>query len=135
MKFFETSKYFSLKKSTYISLRWIAIIGQLLSIYIVYFFLEFDFNFFLSNLIVILGAIILIRTTDPSNVYTLILASLALRSSNVIKTLFSVYGLLKFKSKFFGFSKLYFLSFIILICFLNISIFIFVEGYLSSLNL
>ena len=57
MKFFETSKFFSLKKSTYISLRWIAIIGQLLSIYIVYFFLEFDFNFFLSNLIVILGAI------------------------------------------------------------------------------
>ena len=57
MKFFETSKFFSLKKSTYISLRWIAIIGQLLSIYIVYFFLEFDFNFFLSNLIVILGII------------------------------------------------------------------------------
>ena len=57
MKFFETSKYFSLKKSTYISLRWIAIIGQLLSIYIVYFLLDFDFNFFLSNLIVILGAI------------------------------------------------------------------------------
>ena len=57
MKFFETSKYFSLKKSTYISLRWIAIIGQLLSIYIVYFFLEFNFNFPLSNLIVLLGAI------------------------------------------------------------------------------
>tara|TARA_B100001121_G_scaffold182653_1_gene159348 strand:+ start:21 stop:1301 length:1281 start_codon:yes stop_codon:yes gene_type:complete len=57
MKFFETSKYFSLKKSTYISLRWIAIIGQLISIYIVYFFLEFNFNFFLSNLIVLLGAI------------------------------------------------------------------------------
>jgi len=57
MKFFETSKYFSLKKSTYISLRWIAIIGQLFSIYIVYFFLKFDFNFLLSNLIVILGAI------------------------------------------------------------------------------
>ena len=57
MKFFETSKYFSLKKSTYISLRWIAIVGQLLSIYLVYFFLEFDFNFLLSNLIVILGAV------------------------------------------------------------------------------
>ena len=57
MKFFETSKYFSLKKSTYISLRWIAIIGQLLSIYIVYFFLKFDFNFILSNLIIFLGAI------------------------------------------------------------------------------
>ena len=57
MKFFETSKYFSLKKSTYISLRWIAIIGQLLSIYLVYFFLEFRFNFLLSNLIVILGVL------------------------------------------------------------------------------
>ena len=57
MKFFETSKYFSLNKSTYISLRWIAIIGQLLSIYIVYFFLEFNFNFPISNLIVFLGAI------------------------------------------------------------------------------
>ena len=57
MKFFETSKYFSLKKSTYISLRWIAIIGQLLSIYIVYFFLQFDFNFLQSNLIVLLGVI------------------------------------------------------------------------------
>ena len=57
MKFFETSKYFSLKKSTYISLRWIAIIGQLLSIYIVYFFLKFDFNFILSNLIIFLGVI------------------------------------------------------------------------------
>ena len=57
MKFFETSKYFSLKKSAYISLRWIAIRGQLLSIYIVYFFLQFDFNFLQSNLIVLLGVI------------------------------------------------------------------------------
>ena len=39
MKFFETSKYYTLKKSTYISLRWIGIIGQLISINIVYFFL------------------------------------------------------------------------------------------------
>ena len=53
MKFFETSKFHTLKKSTYISLRWIAIIGQLISIYIVYFY----FNFILSNLIILLGAI------------------------------------------------------------------------------
>src|SRR6056300_1006238 len=33
MKFFETSKYFSLKKSTYVTLRWIGILGQLISIY------------------------------------------------------------------------------------------------------
>ena len=55
MKFFETSKYYTLKKSTYISLRWIAIIGQLLSIFIVYFYLNFDFNFIISNLVIFVG--------------------------------------------------------------------------------
>ena len=55
MKFFETSKFHTLKKSTYISLRWIGIIGQLISVYIVYFFLKFDFNFILSNLIIFIG--------------------------------------------------------------------------------
>ncbi len=57
MKFFETSKFHTLKKSTYISLRWIAIIGQLISVYIVYFFFNFDFNFFLSNLIIFIGTL------------------------------------------------------------------------------
>ena len=57
MKFFETSKYFTLKKSTYISLRWIGIIGQLISINLVYFYLNFDFNFFISNLIIFFGVI------------------------------------------------------------------------------
>ena len=55
MKFFETSKFHTLKKSTYIFLRWIGIIGQLVSVYIVYFFLNFDFNFILSNLIIFIG--------------------------------------------------------------------------------
>jgi len=55
MKFFETSKFHTLKKSTYISLRWIGIIGQLISVYIVYFFFNFDFDFILSNLIVFIG--------------------------------------------------------------------------------
>ena len=55
MKFFETSKFHTLKKSTYISLRWIGIIGQLISVYIVYFFFDFDFNFILSNLIIFIG--------------------------------------------------------------------------------
>jgi len=57
MKFFETSKYHTLKKSTYISLRWIGIIGQLLSINIVYFYFGFDFNFILSNIIISIGAL------------------------------------------------------------------------------
>ena len=55
MKFFETSKFHTLKKSTYISLRWIGIIGQLISVYIVYFFFKFNFNFILSNLIIFIG--------------------------------------------------------------------------------
>ncbi len=55
MKFFETSKYHTLKKSTYINLRWIGIIGQLCSIYLVYFYFGFDFNFFYTNLIIFLG--------------------------------------------------------------------------------
>jgi two-component system sensor histidine kinase RegB len=55
MKFFETSKFHTLKKSTYISLRWIGIIGQLISVYIVYFFFNFNFNFILSNLVIFIG--------------------------------------------------------------------------------
>ena len=55
MKFFETSKFHTLKKSTYISLRWIGIIGQLISVYIVYFFFNYNFNFILSNLIIFIG--------------------------------------------------------------------------------
>ena len=55
MKFFETSKFHTLKKSTYISLRWIGIIGQLISIYFVYFYLNFKFNFILSNLVILIG--------------------------------------------------------------------------------
>ena len=55
MKFFETSKYYTLKKSTYISLRWIGIIGQLFSVNLVYFYFNFKFDFFFSNLIIFIG--------------------------------------------------------------------------------
>ena len=55
MEFFETSKYHFFKKSTYISLRWIGIIGQLISANFVYLFLNFKFDFILSNLIIFLG--------------------------------------------------------------------------------
>ncbi len=57
MKFFETSKIYSLKKSTYINLRWIGIIGQLFSINLVYFYFNFDFNFFICNLVIFIGAL------------------------------------------------------------------------------
>ena len=55
MKFFETSKYYTFQKSTYILLRWIGIIGQLISINVVYFIFKFEFNFILCNFIVVLG--------------------------------------------------------------------------------
>ena len=55
MKFFETSKYYTLKKSTYINLRWIGIFGQLFSVYFVFFFLKFKFDFIYANLVILLG--------------------------------------------------------------------------------
>ena len=57
MKFSETSKYYTLKKSTYISLRWIGIIGKIFSVYIVYFYFDFDFDFIYSNLIIFVGVV------------------------------------------------------------------------------
>ena len=55
MKFFETSKYHSFKKSTYITLRWIGIIGQLIAVNFVYFFLNQNFDFVTSNIVILLG--------------------------------------------------------------------------------
>jgi len=55
MKFFETSKYFSLKKSTYINLRWIAIIGQLITINVIYFIFNFKFDIISGNSIILIG--------------------------------------------------------------------------------
>ena len=57
MKFFETSKYDSLRKSTYVNLRWIGIIGQLISVNLVYFYFNFSFDFVLSNFIILIGTL------------------------------------------------------------------------------
>ena len=57
MKFYETSKQYSLKKSIYINLRWIGILGQLISVYLVYFYFDFDFDFIFSNLFILIGII------------------------------------------------------------------------------
>ncbi len=61
MRFFETSKYHSFKKSTYIALRWIGILGQLLAVNFVYFFINSEFDFITSNIVIFLGIL--------SNVY------------------------------------------------------------------
>ena len=55
METFPVSKIYSLNKSTYINLRWIGIIGQFLTINIVYFFFKFGFNIYLTNSIIFLG--------------------------------------------------------------------------------
>ena len=57
MEFFETSKYFSLKKSTYINLRWIAIIGQFITVNAVYFIFGFKFNLILENFVILIGVL------------------------------------------------------------------------------
>tara|TARA_B110001450_G_scaffold214820_1_gene207744 strand:- start:433 stop:1713 length:1281 start_codon:yes stop_codon:yes gene_type:complete len=57
MEFFETSKYYSLKKSTYINLRWITFIGQLITINSVYFVFNFEFDFIKANTIIIIGGL------------------------------------------------------------------------------
>ena len=55
MKFFETSKQYSLKKSIYLNLRWIGIIGQLISVNLVYFYFNFEFDFVSANLTILIG--------------------------------------------------------------------------------
>ena len=57
MEFFKTSNLYSLNKSTYINLRWIAYIGQLSAILRVQFLLEYDFNYFICISIVLLSII------------------------------------------------------------------------------
>ena len=46
MEFTKASEIYSLNKSTYINLRWIAYIGQLTAIIVVQFILQFDFKYF-----------------------------------------------------------------------------------------
>ena len=55
METFAVSKIYSLNKSTYINLRWIGIIGQFLTINIVYFIFKFEFNIYLTNSIIFIG--------------------------------------------------------------------------------
>jgi len=51
------TKDYYLNKVTYINLRWIAVIGQFITINTVKFIFGFEFNYLLANIIVFLGAI------------------------------------------------------------------------------
>ena len=52
MELSKVSNLYSLNKSTYVNLRWIAYIGQLSTILVVKFFLQFDFHYFVCISIV-----------------------------------------------------------------------------------
>ena len=52
MKFLETSNLYSLNKSTYVYLRWIAYIGQISAILIVQFLFQYKFNYIVCILII-----------------------------------------------------------------------------------
>ncbi len=57
MKFIENSEFYSLNRSTYINLRWIAFIGQIFAIFFVEFILQFKFNYISCLSIISLGVI------------------------------------------------------------------------------
>ena len=63
MEFLNNSKNYSLNRKTYINLRWIAIVGQFISINIAALYFKFEFSFIKSNLIVFIGVV--------SNIYLL----------------------------------------------------------------
>ena len=52
MKFLKASNLYTLNKSTYVKLRWIAYIGQFITILFVQFVLNFKFNYFICILII-----------------------------------------------------------------------------------
>ncbi len=57
MRFIENSELYNLNTSTYINLRWIAFIGQILAIFFVEFILQFKFNYIACLSIISLGVI------------------------------------------------------------------------------
>ncbi len=57
MKAVDNSDIYSLNKSTYVNLRWIAFIGQILSIFIVQFILNFKFNYLPCLIVISIGVL------------------------------------------------------------------------------
>ena len=52
MEFVKASNLYSLNRSTYVNLRWIAYLGQISAILVVQFFLKYSFNYFICISIV-----------------------------------------------------------------------------------
>ena len=92
MKFSETSKFYSLNKSTYVNLRWIAYIGQLSAILYVKFILKFNFSFVACILILFFSVLtnLYLRFKIRNN-----------QLNNSITTVFLTYDILQLGLLFF----------------------------------
>ena len=51
------SKIYTLNKTTYINLRWIAVLGQFLTVNIVKYVFNFQFDILIVNVVIVLGVI------------------------------------------------------------------------------
>ena len=51
------SKIYTLNKTTYINLRWIAILGQFLTVNVVKYVFNFEFDILIVNVVIALGVI------------------------------------------------------------------------------
>ena len=92
MKFFETSKKFTLNKSTYVNLRWIAYLGQIISILVVQFYFEFNFNY-LPCLIIVFFSIL-------SNLY-LQFQTQENQLSNITASIYLIFDIIQLASLFY----------------------------------
>ena len=92
MKFFEASNLYSLNKSTYINLRWIAYAGQLMTVVLVQFFFEFKFNY--------LPCIFVIFISVLTNLY-LIFKIKENQLNNLTSTLYLIYDIFQLGILFF----------------------------------
>ena len=92
MKFVENSELYSLNRSTYLNLRWIAFIGQILSIFFVEFVLEFKFNYLPCLGIIAFGVI--------TNIYLLFKIKENL-ISNSLSLIYLAYDIIQLGALFF----------------------------------
>ena len=92
MKFLETSKKFTLNKSTYVNLRWIAYLGQIISILVVQFYFEFNFNY-LPCLIIVFFSIL-------SNLY-LQFQTQENQLSNITASIYLIFDIIQLASLFY----------------------------------
>ena len=92
MEFLKASKIFYLNKSTYVNLRWIAYIGQLIAILVVQFFFQFNFDYFICISIVVLSILtnLFLQFKIKDN-----------QLNNVISTVYLTYDILQLGILFF----------------------------------